>query len=148
MDFDPGPAWRTHLVARHAAGFQDMKPLAQCDDENYGAQYLHLRYGRSSAIPLASRSSLPPYIDAPERLAKLRNAATGGSPVERLRSPVLRAHYEGGSSMRGLPTIVFVVCWVRSDLNLFRDVSGKARRQVHKRINRRLLETGFTRVAD
>ena len=64
MDLDPGTAWRTHPDARHAAGFQTMKPLAQCDDDNYGAQYLHLRYGRSSAIPLASRNSLPPHVQS------------------------------------------------------------------------------------
>jgi len=39
-----------------------LKPVAQCDVDKYGAQYLHLRYGRSSAIPLASRNSLPPYV--------------------------------------------------------------------------------------
>ena len=64
MDSDPGTACRTRLDARHAAGFQAMKPVAQCDDEHYGAQYLHLRYGRSSAIPLASRNSLPPYVQS------------------------------------------------------------------------------------
>ena len=63
MDSDPGTACRTRPDARHAAGFRTMKPVAQCDDDNYGAQYLHLRYGRSSAIPLASRNSLPPYFD-------------------------------------------------------------------------------------
>ena len=35
-----------------------------CDDENLGAQYLHLRYGRPSAIPLASRNSLPPHVQS------------------------------------------------------------------------------------
>ena len=64
MDFDHGTACRTRPHARHAAGFQDMKPLAQCDDDNFGAQYLHLRYGRSSAIPLASRDSLPPHAQS------------------------------------------------------------------------------------
>ena len=64
MDLDPGTACRTRPHARHAAGFQAMKPLAQCDDEHYGARYLHLRYGRSSAIPLASRSLLPPYVQS------------------------------------------------------------------------------------
>jgi hypothetical protein len=64
MDSDPGTACRTHLDARHAAGFQTMKPLAQCDDDNYGAQYLHLRYGRSSAFPLAPRDSLPPHAQS------------------------------------------------------------------------------------
>jgi len=33
-------------------------------DEHFGAQYLHLRYGRPSAIPLASRNSLPPYVQS------------------------------------------------------------------------------------
>ena len=64
MDFDPGTSQHTHRIAYHAAGFQDMKPLALCNDENFGAQYLHLRYGRSSAIPLASRNSLPPYAQS------------------------------------------------------------------------------------
>ena len=64
MDSDPGTACRTHLDARHAAGFRTMKTLAQCNDAHFGAQYLHLRYGRSSAIPLASRNSLPPYVQS------------------------------------------------------------------------------------
>ena len=64
MDFDPGTACRTHPDARHAAGFRTMKPVAQCDVDNYGAQYLHLRYGRSFAFPLASRNSLPPYVQS------------------------------------------------------------------------------------
>ena len=64
MDLDPGTACRTHPDARHAAGFRTMKPVAQCDVDNYGAQYLHLRYGRSPAIPLASRNSLPPYVQS------------------------------------------------------------------------------------
>jgi len=64
MDFDPGTARRTHRNARHAAGFQTMKPLALCNKENFGAQYLHLRYGRSSAFPLASRDSLPPHAQS------------------------------------------------------------------------------------
>jgi hypothetical protein len=37
------------------------KSLALCDKKIFGAQYLHLRYGRSSAILLASYNSLPPY---------------------------------------------------------------------------------------
>ncbi len=45
-------------------GFQKMKPLALCDVDNYGAQYLHLRYGRQSAVPLASHNSLPPYTQS------------------------------------------------------------------------------------
>jgi hypothetical protein len=61
MDLDPGTACRTHRSARRAAGFRIMKPVAQCNNNN-GARCLHLRYGRSSAIPLASRSSLPPYV--------------------------------------------------------------------------------------
>ena len=64
MDSDPGTARHTHPDACHAAGFQAMKPLALCNDENFGAQYLHLRYGRSSAIPLASRDSLPPHAQS------------------------------------------------------------------------------------
>jgi len=36
MDFDPGTARRTHRNARHAAGFQTMKPLALCNKENFG----------------------------------------------------------------------------------------------------------------
>src|SRR4030042_3571151 len=64
MDSDPGTACRTRLDARHAAGFRTMQPVAQWSDENYGAQYLHLRYVRSSAIPSASRNSLPPYAQS------------------------------------------------------------------------------------
>jgi hypothetical protein len=64
MDLDPGTACRAHRSARHAAGFRNMKPVALCDNRHFGARYLHLRYGRSSAIPLASRSSLPPYVQS------------------------------------------------------------------------------------
>ena len=64
MDSDPGTACRTHRIARHAAGFQTMKPLALCNKENFGAQYLHLRYGRSSALPLASRDLLSPHVQS------------------------------------------------------------------------------------
>ncbi|NIA07846.1 MAG: hypothetical protein GWP14_09495 [Actinobacteria bacterium] len=63
------------LRPRHAAdtlttnacsgtGFQNMKPLALCDVDNYGAQYLHFRYGRQSAFPLASHDSLPPHTQS------------------------------------------------------------------------------------
>lgn len=60
MDSDPGTWRHTHQRACRLTGFQDMKPLALCDDEHFGAQHLHLRYGRQSAIPLASSGSLPP----------------------------------------------------------------------------------------
>ena len=45
-DLDPGTARQTHLRVRHATGFQEMKPLALCDVDYFGAQYLHLRCGR------------------------------------------------------------------------------------------------------
>ena len=47
-DLDPGTTRQTHLRVRHATGFQEMKPLALCDVEYFGAQYLHLRCGRHS----------------------------------------------------------------------------------------------------
>ena len=33
------------ISAHTDAGFQVMKPLAQCDKDNFGARYLHLRCG-------------------------------------------------------------------------------------------------------
>ncbi len=47
-----------------SAGFQEMKPLASCDKEYFGAQYLHLRCGRQTAVPLASYDSLPPHTQS------------------------------------------------------------------------------------
>jgi hypothetical protein len=44
-----------------STGFEEMKPLALCNKGNFGAQYLHLRYGRLSAILMASHNLLPPY---------------------------------------------------------------------------------------
>ena len=63
------------LRPRHAAGiltinlcsdtgFQNMKPLAQCNVDNFGAQYLHFRCGRQTAFPLAPHNSLPPYTQS------------------------------------------------------------------------------------
>ena len=40
-------------------GFQEMKPLAQCNKDNFGAQYLHLRCGWHNTFPEASHRSLP-----------------------------------------------------------------------------------------
>ena len=41
-----------HGTLAHSAcrdtGFQEMEPLALCEDGNFGARYLHLRYGRPS----------------------------------------------------------------------------------------------------
>ena len=62
MDLDPGTPRHAHQTACRDAGFQEVEPLAQCDENDFEAQYLHLRYGRSSAIPSASRDSLPPHV--------------------------------------------------------------------------------------
>ena len=57
-------AYMLAFSACSSTGFQVMNPLAQCDIFNFGAQYLHLRYGRLPAIPLASHNSLPPYTQS------------------------------------------------------------------------------------
>ena len=56
-DLDPGTLlpWLT-FIACTIAGFQKMKPLASCNDDYFGAQYLHLRCGRQTAFPLASHA--------------------------------------------------------------------------------------------
>jgi hypothetical protein len=60
------PARRDALTNPHAAmlASRENNPWPSCDDGYFGAQYLHLRYGRSFAIPLASRDSLPPHVQS------------------------------------------------------------------------------------
>ena len=60
------PARRDALTIPHAAilASRENNLWPSCDDGYFGAQYLHLRYGRSFAIPLASRDSLPPHVQS------------------------------------------------------------------------------------
>ena len=60
------PARRRILALSPAAllASRICNPWPSGDNNDFVARYLHLRYGRSFAIPLASRNSLPPYVQS------------------------------------------------------------------------------------
>ncbi len=50
--------------ARSDTNFQAMNPLTSCNVDNFGPGYLHFRYGRQSAFPLALHNLLPHYAQS------------------------------------------------------------------------------------